>query len=169
MSLPTDASTSSAAAPKPDVVSPTPAPAPAAAPVSLKPKSGTRVALEYTGIPPSWFDKRPKLPGRNWLIFWSVLASGAGYYAYDRRECARIRAEYVARVAPLADAPLHSLDLPRKVTVYGAKWPGDEDAGRALLHFRKYVKVRPRLALHVRVACDADTHAADTGRGCGGL
>jgi import inner membrane translocase subunit TIM54 len=112
------------------------------APGPPKSKSGIRAALEYTGIPPSLFEKRPKLPSRNWLIFWSVVGTTVGYYVYDRRESKRIRAEYVARVAPLADAPLHSLDLPRKVTVYGAKWPGDEDYDRNIKYFRKYVKVR---------------------------
>ncbi|EEB88210.1 hypothetical protein MPER_14081, partial [Moniliophthora perniciosa FA553] len=38
-------------------------------------KSGARAALEFTGIPPSWFDKRPKLPSRNWLIFWTITGS----------------------------------------------------------------------------------------------
>ncbi|KAG6335483.1 hypothetical protein ID866_3611 [Astraeus odoratus] len=34
-----------------------------------------------------------------------------------------------------------SMELPRKVTVYGAKWPGDEDHQRAIRFFKKYVKV----------------------------
>ena len=36
-----------------------------------------------------------------------------------------------------------SLDLPRKVSVVGARWPEDDDDDRALRHFRKYVKVGP--------------------------
>lgn len=32
-------------------------------------------------------------------------------------------------------------DKPRRVTVYGAKWPGDEDFDQGLRYFRKYVKV----------------------------
>lgn len=110
-----------------------------------KPKTGVRVALEFSGIPPSWFEKRPRLPSRNWLIFWGVVATTTGYYIYDRRECKRIRQEYVDRVSPLAQVPLHSLDLPRKVVVYGAKWPGDEDHERNIKHFRKYVKVSTSL------------------------
>ncbi|KAG0697010.1 inner membrane protein import complex subunit Tim54-domain-containing protein [Suillus ampliporus] len=105
-----------------------------------RPKSGTRAALEYTGIPPSWFEKRPKLPSRNWLIFISVTTSIVSYYAYDRKECRRIRSEYAARVEHLAKDPLGTADLPRKVTVYGAKWPGDEDHDKSLRFFRKYVK-----------------------------
>ncbi|KAI0076469.1 hypothetical protein K474DRAFT_1698405 [Panus rudis PR-1116 ss-1] len=102
--------------------------------------TGVKAALRYTGIPPSWLDKRPSLPSRNWLIFIGVTSTITGYYLYDRRECKRIRQEYVDRVKDLAEAPLHSLDYPRKVTVYGTKWPGDEDSDRSLRYFRKYVK-----------------------------
>ncbi|KAF8559748.1 hypothetical protein OG21DRAFT_1493038 [Imleria badia] len=35
---------------------------------------------------------------------------------------------------------MKSTDLPRKVVVYGAKWPGDEDHQRAVKFFKKYVK-----------------------------
>jgi import inner membrane translocase subunit TIM54 len=107
-----------------------------------KPKSGFRAALEHTGIPPSLFEKRPKLPSRNWLIFWTVTSSVVGYYAYDRRECKRIRQEYVERVRSFSEEPMSKFDLPRKVNVYGAKWPEDEDWDRSTRYFRRYVKVR---------------------------
>ncbi|KAH7911399.1 inner membrane protein import complex subunit Tim54-domain-containing protein [Hygrophoropsis aurantiaca] len=105
-----------------------------------KPKSGVRTALEYTGIPSSWLDKRPRLPSRNWLIFLTVTTSVASYYIYDRRECKRIRLSYVDRVKHLAEEPLASSAMPRKVTVYGSKWPGDEEYDRSIKYFRKYVK-----------------------------
>lgn len=104
--------------------------------------SGVKAALRYTGIPPSWLDKRPSLPSRNWLIFLGVTSSIAGWYIYDRRQCTKIRQEYVDKVKHLSEVPLHSLDYPRKVTVYGSKWPGDEESDRSLRYFRKYVKVR---------------------------
>ncbi|TCD63538.1 mitochondrial import inner membrane translocase subunit tim54 [Steccherinum ochraceum] len=104
------------------------------------PQSGFKVALQYTGIPPSWLDKRPSLPSRNWLIFLSVTSSILAYYAYDRREGKRIREEYVEKVKHLADVPLHSLASTRQVTVYGSKWPDDDDHDRSLKYFRKYVK-----------------------------
>lgn len=104
-------------------------------------KSGLRTALEYTGIPPSWLDKRPRLPSRNWLIFLSVTNTLIAYYAYDRHESRKIRQEYVARVKHLAEERLQPLDFPRTVTVYSAKWPGDDDWDRGSLYFRKYVKV----------------------------
>jgi mitochondrial import inner membrane translocase subunit TIM54 len=110
-------------------------------------KSGFRTALQYTGIPPSWLDKRPRLPSRNWLIFLSVTQSLIALYAYDRHQSRKIRQEYVDRVKHLAEDPLQSHDFPRTVTVYGAKWPGDEDWDRAPRYFRKYVKVcRSRLS-----------------------
>lgn len=104
-------------------------------------KSGLRTALEYTGIPPSWLDKRPRLPSRNWLIFLSVTQTLIGCYVYDRHESRKIRQEYVARVKHMAEERLHPLDFPRTVTVYSAKWPGDDDWDRGSRYFRKYVKV----------------------------
>ncbi|KIY50752.1 hypothetical protein FISHEDRAFT_38397 [Fistulina hepatica ATCC 64428] len=102
--------------------------------------SGIRTVLQYTGIPPSWLDKRPKLPSRNWLIFLSATGSLVSYYAYDRRQCRKIRQHYVDEVSHFSEEPLPPTGLVRKVTVLGCKWPGDEDYGRSLRHFRKYVK-----------------------------
>jgi import inner membrane translocase subunit TIM54 len=105
-------------------------------------ESGIKAALKYTGIPQSWLSKRPKVPSRNWLIFIGVTSTVTGYYLYDRRQCKAIRQAYVDKVKHLAETPLHSHDYPRKVMVYGAKWPDDEDSDRAIKYFRKYVKVR---------------------------
>ncbi|KAJ7481219.1 inner membrane protein import complex subunit Tim54-domain-containing protein [Mycena galericulata] len=104
------------------------------------PRSGLKTILGYTGIPPSWLDKRPKLPSRNWLIFISVTSSVAGLYIYDRQQCKAIRRRYIDKVKDLAEEPVASLYRPRKVTVYGGKWPGDEDHDQTLKYFRKYVK-----------------------------
>ncbi|TFK92326.1 hypothetical protein K466DRAFT_540099 [Polyporus arcularius HHB13444] len=109
-------------------------------PTPKPPQSGVKTVLQYTGIPPSWLDKRPSLPSRNWLIFLSVTSAVTGYYIYDRQQCKKIRQEYVDKVKDLAEQPLGSMELPRKVTVYGAKWLGDEDYDRSMRHFRKYVK-----------------------------
>ncbi|KAI8989726.1 mitochondrial import inner membrane translocase subunit Tim54 [Trametes punicea] len=109
-----------------------PAPAPSS--------SGVRTVLRYTGIPPSWLEKRPRLPSRNWLIFLSVTSAVTGYYIYDRKQCKKIRQEYVDKVKDIAVQPMGSMELPRLVTVYGARWPGDEDYDRSMRYFRKYVK-----------------------------
>ncbi|KAF9265701.1 mitochondrial import inner membrane translocase subunit TIM54 [Marasmius fiardii PR-910] len=103
-------------------------------------QSGIRTVLKYTGIPPSWLDKRPKLPSRNWLIFLSVTSTITGYYIYDRRQCKQIRQEYVEKVKHLSEATDDHLSWPRKVTVYAARWPGDEDWDQCMRYFRKYVK-----------------------------
>ncbi|KAJ3984169.1 inner membrane protein import complex subunit Tim54-domain-containing protein [Lentinula detonsa] len=117
-----------------------------------KPKSGLVAALEYTGIPPSLL-KRPKLPGRNWLIFFGVTGSLIGAYVYDRRQCRVLREDYIGRVKSLAEEySWHDgvgpealgkddhLAWPRKLTVYATKWPGDEDYDIAMKHFRRYIK-----------------------------
>ncbi|RDB21218.1 Mitochondrial import inner membrane translocase subunit TIM54 [Hypsizygus marmoreus] len=109
-------------------------------PVVPKPPSGFQTALRYTGIPESWLNKRPKLPSRNWLIFLSVTSSIAGYYIYDRRQCKQIRQRYIDLVKDQAEGLVGPLYAPRKVNVYGAKWPGDEDYDQAVKYFRKYVK-----------------------------
>ena len=103
--------------------------------------SGIRTALRYTGIPTTWLDNRPKLPSRNWLIFFSVVSSVAGLFIYDRRQCKQIRQSYIDRVKYLSEEAADPLAQPRKITVYGAKWPGDEDYDQCMRHFRKYVKV----------------------------
>ncbi|KAF8798146.1 hypothetical protein BYT27DRAFT_7178702 [Phlegmacium glaucopus] len=103
-------------------------------------RSGIKTILKYTGIPPSWLEKRPKLPSRNWLIFLSVTSSVVGLYIYDRRQCKHIRQSYVDKVKHLAEQPADPFEIPRKVTVYAAKWPGDEDYDQSMRYFRKYVK-----------------------------
>jgi len=75
------------------------------------------------------------------MIFLSVTSTIVGYGVYDRRECKRIRQEYVEKVQHLAEDRLDPLATPRTVTVYGAKWPGDDDYQQAMKYFRKYVKV----------------------------
>ena len=100
-----------------------------------------KTVLSYTGIPPSWLDKRPKLPSRNWLIFLSVTSSVVGLYVYDRQECKKIRQAYVDKVKHLAEVTADPFDFPRTVTVYGAKWPADEEYLQGIKYFRKYVKV----------------------------
>ncbi|KAF7322400.1 hypothetical protein HMN09_00017900 [Mycena chlorophos] len=107
--------------------------------------NGVRAALRFTGVPPWLLDKRPKLPSRNWLIFLSFTSSCVGLYAYDRRQCRAIRQEYIDKVKDFAEERVDSMYRPRRVTVYGGRWPGDEDYDQSLKYFRKYVKARPIL------------------------
>lgn len=112
------------------------------APTPRPPTGGVHAALRFTGIPVSWLSKRPKLPSRNWLIFIGVTSSLVGLYAFDRKKCRDIRESYVKRVEHLAQEPMGSKDMPRKVKVFSCKWPGDEDFKRGQRYFRKYIKVR---------------------------
>jgi len=104
-------------------------------------KSGFRTALEFTGIPPSWLDKRPRLPSRNWLVFLSVTQSLIACYVYDRHQSRKIGQEYVDRVKHLAEEPLPTLDFPRTVTVYSASGQGTTTGIKGAQYIRKYVKV----------------------------
>ncbi len=102
--------------------------------------SGAVLALEKTGFPTTWL-RKPKLPSRNWLIFWGVVST-LSYLAWDdSRRCKAIKADYISRVKHLADHPLGSMDRARKVQVYACKWPGDDMTSRSMKHFKKYVKV----------------------------
>ncbi|KAF8228505.1 hypothetical protein L208DRAFT_1291113 [Tricholoma matsutake] len=110
------------------------------APIVTPKLSGFQTALRYTGIPPSWLNKRPRLPSRNWLIFLSVVSSATGLYIYDRRQCRRIKQHYVDLVKDQADELVGHFDWPRRVVVYASKWPGDDDYDQGMRYFRKYVK-----------------------------
>lgn len=41
----------------------------------------------------------------------------------------------------LAEVSVHTLERPRRVAVFGCRWPGDEEYEQSLKYFRKYVKV----------------------------
>lgn len=105
--------------------------------------TGFRSALAHTGIPHGVLLWKPRLPSRNWLIFWSVSLSLSYAYYYDRAECKRIKQEVVERVEKYGREPMPggSLGEPRRVVVWAGRWGGDDDADRAGRYFRKYVKV----------------------------
>ncbi|CAO1628628.1 unnamed protein product [Jaminaea pallidilutea] len=109
-------------------------------PAPLRPIPPALRPLRYMGIPEGVLRWKPKMPSRNWSIFYVVTGTLVSLYAYDRRECARIRQEYVDAVAPLSLEPLASYDYPRKVQVYSAKSPGDEDVRKSIIYFKRYVK-----------------------------
>lgn len=107
-----------------------------------EPLTGWKSAFEHTGIPRSWLNKRPSLPSRNWCIFLSVVGAVSYIYYDDRQKAKKIRQEYLDKVEYLSKQPLPgTLDEPRRVKVYGARWPEDDESDRALRYFRKYVKV----------------------------
>lgn len=117
--------------------------------------TGFRSALAHTGIPHGVLLWKPRLPSRNWLIFWSVSLSLSYAYYYDRSECKRIKQEVVERVEKYGREPMPggSLGEPRRVVVWAGRWGGDDDADRAGRYFRKYVKVSFVMALWQRRHC----------------
>ncbi|WFD44624.1 mitochondrial import inner membrane translocase subunit tim54 [Malassezia psittaci] len=118
-----DGVTSSGTPPKPE----------RAVPAALRP-------LLWMGFPQSLLTWKPRLPSRNWSIFWASAATVTFLYYEDRRQCRKILQEYKDRVRGLAEEPLAPGDFPRKVTVYTAKYPGDDDYEVGAMYFRRYVK-----------------------------
>nr|ASF90220.1 hypothetical protein SPAR02693 [Bartheletia paradoxa] len=99
----------------------------------------TLAVLEFVGIPRSVLLWRPSLPSRNWCIFFGVTGT-LGYLYYDDRKQAReLMQSYKDRVSWMAEQSMGVHDLPRKVVVYAARWPEDEDE-RGAKEFRRYVK-----------------------------
>lgn len=115
--------------------------------------TGFRSALAHTGIPHGVLLWKPRLPSRNWLIFWSVSLSLSYAYYYDRSECKRIKQEVVERVEKYGREPMPggSLGEPRRVVVWAGRWGGDDDADRSGRYFRKYVKVRAGVVRITRI------------------
>lgn len=74
------------------------------------------------------------------MIFISTVSALTGAYVYDRRECTRIREEYIEKVKHLGEVEMKPWELPRKVMVYACKWPGDEEYDRSLKWFKRNVK-----------------------------
>lgn len=110
-----------------------PAQPPRAIPRGLRP-------FLYLGIPESVLRWKPKPPSRNTSIFLAVSTTLVSLYVYDRRECKRIRQEYIDQVSHLAEQPLAPYEYPRKIHVYGAKSPGDDDYEKSIVYFRRYVR-----------------------------
>lgn len=96
--------------------------------------------LRWVGIPDSVLSWKPRVPSRNWCIFWTTLAVLGGLYYDDRRKCKLIMEEYKDRVRGLSEVKMNPLDLPRKVQVYTAKYPGDDNYDVGVTFFKRYVK-----------------------------
>lgn len=98
-----------------------------------KPAGFSNPALKAMGI------NSIRLPSRNWMIFWCVVATGVGGYAYDKYEQKRLRKKWMDRVAKYGAEPLSPDLTARKVTVYVAPPPSDY-LDESLAVFRRYVK-----------------------------
>ncbi|CAO1620375.1 unnamed protein product [Sympodiomycopsis kandeliae] len=96
--------------------------------------------LVYLGIPEAVLRWKPKPPSRNTSIFLTVSTTLISLYVYDRRECKKIRQEYIDQVSHLSQETLQPYEYPRKISVYGAKSPGDDDYDKSILYFKRYVR-----------------------------
>ena len=119
--------------------------------MSSEPKAGATAAprrqvpaalrpLIWMGIPESVLSWKPRLPSRNWSIFFASVAAVSFLYYDDRRQCRKIMDEYKERVRGLAEDPLHPQEMPRKVTVYTARYPGEPDYDASVLYFKRFIK-----------------------------
>jgi import inner membrane translocase subunit TIM54 len=80
-----------------------------------------------------------RLPSRNWLIFLSITGSWTAAVMYDRREKKRIQKKWAKVVEHIAQEPLDTHQLPRKLTVFLSAPPMDGIV-TAREHFNEYVK-----------------------------
>ncbi|KAL4400728.1 mitochondrial import inner membrane translocase subunit Tim54 [Malassezia pachydermatis] len=96
--------------------------------------------LLWVGIPESVLAWKPRLPSRNWCIFWASVATVSYLYYDDRKQCKKILEEYKERVRGLSDGVMHPHEHPRKVLVYTAKYPGDDNYDVSAVYFKRYVK-----------------------------
>ena len=97
----------------------------------------------YLGIPQWLFDYRPSVPSRNMSIFLTVTIGLGSAYAYDRRECARLKQQYIDEVKWKSEEPLGTREMARRVKVYGARVPEDGDLERSSKWFKRYMRVSP--------------------------
>ncbi|QDS74506.1 hypothetical protein FKW77_007129 [Venturia effusa] len=81
----------------------------------------------------------PKLPSRNWMIFWTIIGTWSGAIYYDRVETKKIRKKWCDAVKHLADEPLPAMVQQRKLTIYLSSPPAD-GLLTAREHFHEYVK-----------------------------
>lgn len=83
--------------------------------------------------------KVPKLPSRNWLIFYSVVTVSVSGAVYDKERQKKIREEYIERVKLFSTSTLPIDKLSRKVTVFIAPPPSDY-LDTSLKFWSRYVK-----------------------------
>lgn len=80
-----------------------------------------------------------KLPSRNWLIFLTVTGSFTTALLYDRHQQKKAQQRWCKLVSPLAQEPLPTNCMPRRITIILAGPPGDS-LRVAREHFHEYIK-----------------------------
>ncbi|KAK3623708.1 mitochondrial import inner membrane translocase subunit tim54 [Elasticomyces elasticus] len=90
-------------------------------------------AFRMMGLP------RLRLPSRNWMIFLSLSGFIASAIAYDKYQTRLTKQKWCDVVRHLADEPLDTKNMPRKLTIYLSAPPGD-GLRSAREHFHQYIK-----------------------------
>ncbi|KAG7707646.1 hypothetical protein KL929_002083 [Ogataea haglerorum] len=90
-------------------------------------------ALQMLGI------KKLKLPSRNWMIFWTVVAAVGGGIVYDKRQQSVLRAQYMEKAKHFGQQPFLPNQLPRKLRIYVAPPPNDF-LSEGLKYLRRFCK-----------------------------
>jgi mitochondrial import inner membrane translocase subunit TIM54 len=118
-----------AEAPKPDGSTPAAAAGPA-------PKAAERnPAFKMMGLP----NLKWKLPSRNWMIFLTVTGTWTAAVMYDRREKKKAQKKWCDLVAHIAQQPLPTNQMARRITVFISAPPGD-GIRTSRDFFKQYVK-----------------------------
>ncbi|KAF2265446.1 mitochondrial import inner membrane translocase subunit tim54, partial [Lojkania enalia] len=100
-----------------------------------KPSKQPNPVWRMMGLPNFHF----RLPSRNWMIFLTITGSWTAAVLYDRREKKRIQRKWTKLVEHIAQEPLDTHQLPRKLSVYMSAPPAD-GLVPARNHFHEYVK-----------------------------
>ena len=82
---------------------------------------------------------RARLPSRNWMIFFTITGGFASAIFYDKYQTRRNRQKWCDLVSHLADEPVPTHQMPRRMTIYLSAPPGD-GLRYAREHFHEYVK-----------------------------
>ncbi|PVV02887.1 hypothetical protein BB560_002649 [Smittium megazygosporum] len=82
---------------------------------------------------------RSKIPSRNTLIFWGSVFGLASYHFYNKQRCKEQMESVKKRASALADVPMSTTDLPKKVCVIVSNQPGEFSTTKTMEHWRKYV------------------------------
>ncbi|KAL8736156.1 MAG: hypothetical protein Q9166_000311 [cf. Caloplaca sp. 2 TL-2023] len=100
-----------------------------------RPKPPSNPVFRMMGLP----NFRLKLPSRNWLMFLSITGSFTTAVLYDKYHKKKAQQRWINLVSHIAQEPLPSTQMPRRITIFLAAPPNDS-LRVAREHFHEYVK-----------------------------
>ncbi|KDN52841.1 hypothetical protein K437DRAFT_219929 [Tilletiaria anomala UBC 951] len=107
---------------------------------TLRPVPSALRPLLYMGVPRGVLAWKPRLPSRNWSIFIVTTSSLTYLWWDDRAQCKKLMEGYKDQVRWIAEQKMEPHEWPRKIKVYTAQSPGDEDFNTGVLFFKRYMK-----------------------------